>query len=108
MTWIILREIFFPAVDKLDRRSFDLHGRLDRRAEVIEFQTVSETAATELIVQNDLIGPISAYVGSEALGKARHLRRRPDVNLPIRCEDGGIQRLERLMRHVRCAVLGFD
>ena len=103
-----MREVLLARVGELDRRAGHLPGDFRAQRDVLELQPMAEAATGVLLVKAHLLGLVAGDGRHLLLREARHLVGDPHVHAVRADLDDGVQRLQRLMRHVGGPVLGLD
>ena len=104
----ILQEILLARKDQLDRRSAHLVCDLGQDTDVLEFEAVSKASADPLIVKDHLFRLDADRCRRDGLHGLRALMADPDFQPLVGRNGDPVQRLERLMRHIGCAILRLD
>mmetsp|Transcript_21066 Transcript_21066/g.33767 ORF Transcript_21066/g.33767 Transcript_21066/m.33767 type:complete len:415 (+) Transcript_21066:291-1535(+) len=102
-----MRKVLFSAESEFNWRTAHLIGNLRSQFNILELQTMSKTAAHEVVYQLDLLRLVPRNLSHLILQHAWNLVPSPNGDLVVLNKHGRVERFQRRMRHIRHTVCGF-
>src|SRR6516162_4600245 len=101
----VLEKILLARKDELYRRPAHLVCDLGKDPNILVFKSMSETSAGPLIAKDYLFWFEADRVRRDVLRKLRPLMAKPEFHPPVGNNSDAIERLQRLMCNIGCAIL---